>query len=450
MTSTSVKKLAIRGMIWTVAGYGAGQILRFGSNLVLTRLLAPELFGLMALVNIFIIGLHLFSDVGVGLNVVQNKRGDEPAFLNTAWTIQVIRGAILGVVCFLITWPLASVYGEPQLLWLIPVVGTISTFFDSFKSPALFSLDRHMAVGTYMKIELIAQVVGIVTMITCALIRPSVWALVVGSVASTIVKVIWSHTLPGPRVTFTWDKEAVHEIFSMGRWIFLSTALTFVAEQADRLILGKLFSLEMLGIYSIALMLSDVPRSVTIALSGKVILPAISKFSDLPRWELRSKLLRNRKPMLLALAVSMAFLISFGDRIILLLYDQRYQDAAWMLPILALGIWPRLICATIEPTLFSVNAVQYTTFGNLCRFVFTVVAIFLGFTWLGTAGAVIGVALNDLLYYVVVSYGLRREGFGCLGQDFRATVLLLALVGLAMLSRLALGLGLPIGGWTLT
>jgi O-antigen/teichoic acid export membrane protein len=162
MTSTSVKKLAIRGMIWTVAGYGAGQILRFGSNLVLTRLLAPELFGLMALVNIFIIGLHLFSDVGVGLNVVQNKRGDEPAFLNTAWTIQVIRGAILGVVCFLITWPLASVYGEPQLLWLIPVVGTISTFFDSFKSPALFSLDRHMAVGTYMKIELVAQVVGIV------------------------------------------------------------------------------------------------------------------------------------------------------------------------------------------------------------------------------------------------------------------------------------------------
>lgn len=83
---SSLKKLAIRGMVWTVAGYGASQILRLGSNLILTRLLFPELFGLMTLVNIFITGLHLFSDIGVGPSIIQNKRGDDPVFLNTAWT----------------------------------------------------------------------------------------------------------------------------------------------------------------------------------------------------------------------------------------------------------------------------------------------------------------------------------------------------------------------------
>ena len=69
---SSLKKLAIRGTIWTIVGYGASQILRFGSNLILTRLLFPKLFGLMALLNTFIIGLHLFSDIGIGTIIIQN------------------------------------------------------------------------------------------------------------------------------------------------------------------------------------------------------------------------------------------------------------------------------------------------------------------------------------------------------------------------------------------
>lgn len=449
MTSSSLKKQAIRGTIWTIAGYGAGQVLRFGSNIVLTRLLAPKLFGLMALVNIFIVGVQLFSDVGVNFNVVQNKRGDDPDYLNTAWTIQLIRGAVLCVVCLLIAWPLAQFYGESEMLWLIPILGTLSTLIDAFKSPALFSLQRHMKVGLQTQMGLVTQVIGIVAMVGFAWVRPSIWALVFGNVVTTLVTIVWSYLLPEPRPKLTWDKEAVHDIFSMGRWIFLSTALTFVAEQSDRLILGRMFSLEMLGVYGLALMLSDVPRSITLTLSSQVIFPAISKFSDLPRHELRSKILHNRRLLLLALTVAMGLLISFGDQVIRLLYDSRYQDAAWMLPILAIGIWPRLICVTIEPVLFSIGAVQYTTFGNLCRFVFTVAAILLGFSWLGTAGAVIGVALNDLIYYIVVCYGLKREGFGCLSQDFKATALLLGFVAIGLVVRHLLGLGLPIDGWPL-
>jgi O-antigen/teichoic acid export membrane protein len=72
--------LAVSGVVWTILGYGASQVLRFGGNLILTRLLLPEYFGLMALVNIPIIGLQLFSDVGIIPSIVQNQRGDEPVF----------------------------------------------------------------------------------------------------------------------------------------------------------------------------------------------------------------------------------------------------------------------------------------------------------------------------------------------------------------------------------
>jgi O-antigen/teichoic acid export membrane protein len=111
---SSIKKLAIRGAVWTIASYGTSQILRFGSNLILTRLLIPDVFGLMALVYVFISGLHLFSDIGIGTSIIQNKRGDDPVFLNTAWTMQVIRGVGLWICSLLIAWPVAAFYAKPN------------------------------------------------------------------------------------------------------------------------------------------------------------------------------------------------------------------------------------------------------------------------------------------------------------------------------------------------
>src|SRR4028119_542476 len=130
---SSIKKLAIHGAVWTIASYGTSQILRFGSNLILTRLLIPDVFGLMALVYVFISGLHLFSDLGIGVSVIQNKRGDDPVFLNTAWTLQVVRGGFLWVCSLLIAWPVSHFYEERQLLWLIPVVA-LTTVISGFNS----------------------------------------------------------------------------------------------------------------------------------------------------------------------------------------------------------------------------------------------------------------------------------------------------------------------------
>ncbi len=436
----TLKKSVVRGAFWTVLGYGSSQIIRFGGNLLLTRLLYPEFFGLMALVNIFIMGLNLFSDVGVGLSIIQNKRGDEPDFLNTAWTLKVIRGLGMWLACLVLAFPMAQIYGHPELRWVIPVVG-LGTILDGFSATATHTLERHMDVRRLTLLELAAQAIQLTVMCVWAWRHPSLWALVSGSLVFSIVKLIWSYRLiPGHSNRFCWDKSAAREIFSLGRWIFISTALTFLAEQADRLLLGKLFSLELLGVYGIALMLSDVPRQVTLALSMRIVLPAASKLADLPRPELRRTILHHRKKLLLALTLLMVILISGGDLLVLALYDDRYSDAAWMLPILAIGIWPRLLCSTIDSSLIAIGKAQYTTFGNLSRLIFTVVGILVGFNWFGIVGAVVAVALNDLMYYTCVNIGLQREGIGCLRQDLKVTLLLLLGLLVTGLGRAALGL----------
>lgn len=440
----SLKKLVIRGTLWTLIGYGGSQGLRFGGNLILTRLLYPDLFGLMALTNIFIIGLQLFSDLGTGWSVVQNKRGDDPVFLNTAWTVDVIRGFILWFGCLVIAWPIATLYKHPELLWLIPIVG-ITTIFSGFESTAVAQLERNLDVQKQVVFELTTQAVGIIIMIVWAMIAPSIWALVMGGLASTGLKMVWSHFLfPGSSNQFAWDKAALKDLLNLGRWIFLNTALTFLAEQADRLMLGDLFSLRLLGIYGIAFTLSDMPYKVVMNISNKVIFPAISKSIDQPREILFPTILKNRRPFLFASIFLVVVLAGFGDLLITTLYDNRYLDASWMLPILALGIWPRLLSQTNESYLFAIGKFQYTTCGNILRLSCTVMGIWIGFRYFGNAGAIMGVALNDFFYYLSVNYGLLREGLNGMMQDLLATFLLLGCLTLIIAVRLHFNLDLPI------
>ena len=280
---SSEKKLAIKGAIWTIASYGSSQISRFASNLILTRLLLPELFGLVGLAYVFITGINLFSDIGLDPSIIQNKRGDDPQFLNTAWTLQVIRSFFIFICLIIITQQVASFYGEPRLLWLIPVIG-INSLIGGFNSTATSSLNRQMAVKRVVIFELGIQIVSTTVMIVWAWFDRSIWAIVAGGFTGAVIELIWSHFLiRGKSNRFAWDKEAVKEIFSYGKWIFLSTALFFLCSQADRLILGKIFTLTMLGIYGIAFTLGDMPRQIIIAVSGRVIFPSISMLADLPR-----------------------------------------------------------------------------------------------------------------------------------------------------------------------
>ncbi|MBE9121856.1 oligosaccharide flippase family protein [Tychonema sp. LEGE 07199] len=441
---SSEKKLAIKGAFWTIASYGSSQIIRFGSNLILTRLLLPELFGLVGLAYVFITGVHLFTDIGLGPSIIQNKRGNEPEFLNTAWTMQVFRSLFVWLCLIAITWPVANFYEEPRLLWLLPCI-SINTLIGGFKSTSVSTLERKMSVKQVVLFELGIQAISTTVMIVWAFFHPTIWAILAGGFANSIIELVWSHFLiPGKSNRFAWDKEAAKEIFSYGKWIFLSTILFFLCSQADRLVLGKIFTLTMLGIYGIAFTLGDMPRQVILALGGRVIFPSISMLADLPREELRAKIIKNRNLILIPLAVGLAIFVSFGDQLILTLYRKEYMAASWMMPILAVGIWHTTLHNLMGSCLLAVGKSQYGAMGNLVTFLSITIGIPVGYHFFGNLGAVIAVAVGDIPTYLVTSYGLWKERLTCFWEDIQLTALFLGvLAGILCVRMYVLGWGLP-------
>lgn len=443
----SLKKLAIRGTIWTLAGYGGSQLLRLGGNVILTRLLVPEMFGLMALVSTFITALVQFSDLGVLPSIIRSPRWNDPTLINTAWTLQVMRGFGLWLASFVIAWPVAQFYGEPQLFWILPVIGSTQVM-DGFASTSPALLNRQLELGKLTRYRFGIQVIGLTIMIVWAYWRQTIWALLGGMLISSFVQMIWSHRLvPDLPSRFTWNKEAFKEIFSFGKWVFLSTMMFFLASQSDRLILGKLFSLKMLGVYTVAFTLSEVPRQLIIMISQQVIFPLVSQQTHLSRPQLHAKLIQKRRLILIGFAFLVAILTSFGDLIILGLYDRRYADGAWMFSLLAIGIWPTVLTYPMSSFLNALGTPQYLATGNLFRFLFIILLLPYGFHQLGALGAIIVIALNDLPTYGVIIYGLWREKLLCLVQDFQATLLWLGLLVIFLAIRVEMGLKLPITGF---
>ncbi|MAM40791.1 MAG: polysaccharide biosynthesis protein, partial [Erythrobacter sp.] len=167
----------MRGVAISLGTTVAQQLIRLGSNLILTRLLFPEAFGLMALVQTFMAGLAMFSDIGIGPSIIQNRRGEDPDFLNTAWTIQVGRGVMLWLGACALAWPAAQFYNEPQLLSLMPAVG-LTALIAGFQTTKTVVANRQLRLGRQSAISLATQCIGILVMVVLAWIWPSIWALV--------------------------------------------------------------------------------------------------------------------------------------------------------------------------------------------------------------------------------------------------------------------------------
>lgn len=405
----SLLRRVLKGAAWTFSGHIASQVIRLGSNLILSRLLFPEAFGLMALVFTFITGLHLLSDTGTEINIIQSKRGEDQKFLDTAWTVDCIRGGILWLFACLISFPVANFYREPILLYLLPVTG-LTTLIGGFKSNKLAIASRNLALGRLTIMDLTVQITSITVTLVCAGIAKAtgaprdlaVWSLVIGSLTSSFLEVVMSYTfIKGENNRFRLDRESLHELFTFGRWIFLSTLLTFFATQGNNLVIPRLLGVGFFGIFSFAFNLSQFASNIVSMLGGRVLFPSYSELNR-ERPERLYPVLRRARIVLNAAnwAVSLIF-IFFGQTLIRIMYDARYADAGWMLQILALGSLVSVVESTYTNVLLAQGKTYIMTLTMVVQTVFQFVGLFVGYHLGGNFGLVVGTALSGWATYPI-------------------------------------------------
>jgi O-antigen/teichoic acid export membrane protein len=463
--AADVKRAVFNTASWIAGGFFLTYLIRLGSSLVLTRLVAPQVFGLMSLVNAFLIGLHMFSDVGIGASIIQHARGDDAVFQNTAWSVQVLRG--LGLWCFaaLLAWPLALFYHEPLLVWLIPAAGC-AALIDGFNCTSMYTLGRRLARGRLVVLDIVVALVGTAITVGCVwaaypdmvveVLRGQrdrlpydqslVWALLVGNVLAGLVRTGLTHLLvPGFRNCWCWDRECLRELVSFGKWIFLSTICTFLAFQSDRLIVPKLVDFNTLGVYGIALNFVSVATNLMSMFAAQLVFPLYSRLRQGGR-DLRAEFVSIHSRAAAFSAVLVTGLLSCGPAAIHVLYPHDFHAAGWMVVFLSVGAWFQMLEATAGAALLARGKAGAVTISNATKFVGLLIFVPVGY-WLGArapagfalagvpwhgglSGMILGFVASDVARYFMVIVIARRNGMSALLYDVCFT-LLIVVIGLA-------------------
>jgi O-antigen/teichoic acid export membrane protein len=405
-TTRTLRQRALRASTWTLAGHGLSQAIRLAGNLVMTRLLVPEMFGVMTIAYTLLFGVNLLSDLGLSQNIVQHERGKDPQFLNTAWVVQILRGVLIGAVIGLLAFalhvgaglgllPAGSVYADPTLPYVIATL-SVTAIISGFESTKMALARRDLRVAQITRIELSSQVIGTVCMVIWALGHRSIWALVAGGVVSTFARTWLTHAwLAGPRNRWTWHSESFREIVAFGKWVFLSSVLGFLALSGDRLLLGGLVGADTLGLYSIAYLIVNSIQSALSRLASGVAFPALSEVARERRDQLGSTYYRVRVPFDAATLFLAGALYAAGSVVVQLLYDQRYSGAGAMVEVLAITLLATR-CELANQCFLALGKPRLVSLLHVVRAIVLFIAVPAGFTWYGLTGGLWAIVLSFL------------------------------------------------------
>jgi len=302
----SLKAKAARGSLVLAIGTFAERGMRLVCNMILARLLAPEDFGLMAIVLSVLAVLESFTDIGVGQSIIHHRDGGTTEYLNIAWWVQVVRGLILFIIATLLIVPLiCRLYNKPELLNLLRV-SFLVVILNGVTSPRLALLDKEFRFVKALFVIQGSSLIAALAAISLAFHMQNVWVLVIGRVVQSGMKCLLSHILCPFRPVLKIDRACLKEFLRFGRGMVGLSFLTVVSMQTDVFVLAKLLPSEEVGMYALALSLARLPVFVFARTVGRVLLPAFAEKQD------------DRKAICIAVLKVLRSILLFGVPIVVI------------------------------------------------------------------------------------------------------------------------------------
>ncbi len=276
--SESLSERVVHAGIWAVALRLLNRLFQFTRTIILARVLSPNDFGLFGITLLAFSVLNTFSQTGLQVALVQ-KKGDIKPYLDTAWTIQIIRGGALAIVLFGAAPFLASFFNNPVATPLLQVVG-LSALFQGFTNIGVVYFQKELEFHKRFAYMFSGTIADLIVAIPTALILKNAWALVFGLLAGNLVQAIVSYLIHPYRPSFILQRNKVKELFAFGKWIFAQTLVAFLGTKSDSFFVGKMLQVQALGFYQMAYRFSNLLIPEISNVVSKVALPAYSKMQD--------------------------------------------------------------------------------------------------------------------------------------------------------------------------
>jgi lipopolysaccharide exporter len=400
-------KINLRGdLVASVATFVGVASVKFGSSLILTRILLPDAYGIITILMSISFTLIMLSDVGTYTSIVRAPNGDSPAYLNTAWTIRFVRSTLNATIMFFASPFIVHLFGAPALAAPLRVFA-LWFLIDALESNSVPIAARKKNTRVVVYADFVATLISTAfTVIYCYYLR-TFWGMVYGLLLNRGLFVAFSYLYYREfRPRFGFDRAAARDIFQFTRFVMPSSVLTLMLSQFDKAVFLRLFDLRLLGIYGVANNIAGQVESLISRTSEMVVYPRCAHNYRVDPKSFAEKYYTDNVRVFAVTGGMAAAVGGSAQLIISFLYDPRYALAGVVLQTVMIRAALLCVASPAETMLIAAGQSHVTLVSNIYRAVSIVLGSIAGFYAFGFVGFLYGMALSGL---PPALYLLRRQ-----------------------------------------
>ena len=415
MTFERLYKNIIKGSFWNFFSKIITSSLSFLKIIIIARILSPLDFGLLWIAILTINFIDTFSHIGLKQSLIQNRE-DIKTYLNTAWTISILRGFLLYILIFFLAPLIGLFFEEPNACLIIRVIG-LTLIFQGFKNVGVVFFEKELKFHRKIILDISYELPAFIISISLVFYFRNLWAWVFGTLIGSILVCITSYFIHPYKPKFEIKRGKAFKMFNFGKWLLINNIIIYFLIQGDELYIGKFFGATALGFYTLAYKISNL---ITTEITHVITSVAFPSFS----------IVQNNKQQLKNLYIEFVQLTSFfifpiSGLIFTLAENFTYSilGIKWapIIPLIMILIFEAIL-RSIGSTLGSLslgigqpNIITKTALIQLLIFIVLIYPISLIFN-------IIGVAIVVLLHHLITTPIMLKLCFSKINLNLRVWI----------------------------
>lgn len=396
------------GIIFSAVGRYSNLIIQISVNAVLSRILTPADYGIVAIVQIFLAFFSMLADMGFGPAIVQSKSLNKKD-IQIIFKFSIYMAIILGVIFILLGYPVSLFYRNPVYIKIFLILG-VSVFFHALlvvPKALLLKSKSFRAINVVMIVTGILQ--GIVS-VGLALLNFKYYSIIIGGIIQAILTFTFYYrqTRISPAVAIRL--EPLKKIWYFSRNQFLFNFINYFSRNLDNILIGRYLGISPLAFYNKAYQISLYPNQLLTGIITPVIQPLMSEYEhDL---NIIKKVYLRMTRILANIGIPLSVFCFFSAHdIILFLFGNQWGDSVLSFKILAISIWLQMISSSTGAIYQSANRSDLLLYSGLQSMIFNVLSISIG-VYLGSIETIATMLVVSFsLNFIINNYLLMYKAF---------------------------------------
>ncbi|MED4047508.1 lipopolysaccharide biosynthesis protein [Priestia megaterium] len=404
----NIKNELRNGILISAVGKYSNIIIQFVVLAILSRLLTPNEFGIVAIINVFLMFFTMLVDMGIGPAIIQNKSLNEKQ-LNGIFTFTILLSVVLSTCFALLARPIATFYNNQHLVnvCIIMSFALLTSGLNMVPQSVLLKQKRFFEINAG---QVISNIVSGIVGITLALNHFSYYAIVYSSIFRNLTMLIIFYFKTNLKMTKSIKKEDLSSIYAFSKNQFLFNFINYFSRNLDSMLIGKFISVKALAYYDKAYMLTLYPNQLLTSVITPVVQPILSEYEKQNKIIKQTYLSLTKILAFIGMPLTV-FLFFTSTEIIYLLFGSQWTASVPIFQILSLSIWIQMILSSTGSIFQSSNRTDLLLMSGVLSALLNISSIIVG-VWTGKVEYLASMlVLSFLVNFIQANYLLMNKVF---------------------------------------